>query len=196
MMRKSNQIFSITILIKLLLTASGAMCQPQGEGWSIGGSNPNEYDMGVTTKIRHSGKPCAYIKSKHVKLHGYGTYEQASAPGEYLGKSIRMTAWIESKNITGKGWAGMWLRVDGDSGKLLSTDNMYNRPIKGTEKWKKYEIVLDVPSDAKEMAYGVWLTGSGEVYFTEVNFEILGLATGKTGMIGIPSKPENLDFEK
>jgi hypothetical protein len=196
MMKKSNKILSIAILIKLILTASAAMCQSQGEGWFIAGSYPNEYEMGVTTKIRHSDKPCAFIKSKHVKLHGYGTYDQASQPGEYLGKSIRMTAWIESKNITGMSWAGMWFRVDGDSGKLLSTDNMYNRPIKGTEKWKKYEIILDVPSNAKEMAYGVWLTGSGEVYFTDMNFEVLGPATGKTGMSGLRSKPENLDFEK
>jgi len=194
----TNQFYRIlaaAFISSLLLFTGKAISQPRGEGWIVSGSNPNEYNMGVTTKVRYLGKPSAYITSKNVKLHGFGTYAQMSQTGDYLGKSVRMSAYISSKNITGASWAGMWLRVDGDRGKVLSFDNMQSRPIKGTTKWKKYETILDVPAGAKDMAYGVLLSGKGDVYFTDMNFEVLGPATGKTGNSGIPAKPENLDFE-
>jgi hypothetical protein len=191
-------LFSI-LSITLVLYATDALAQPTGEGWYPAGSNPKGYKMGVSTDVRHNDKPSAYIKSKHADVSGFGTYMQTAKADDYLGKSVRMSAWIESKDINGKGWAGMWFRVDGDSMKSLSFDNMGDRPIKGTTTWKKYETVLDVPAGAKDMAFGVLLNGGGEVNFTDVNFEILGPATGKTGMtgmIGLPAKPKNLDFEK
>jgi hypothetical protein len=190
-----KRLFQASFLMLFVLIAGEAIGQPSGEGWFAAGSKPNEYNMGVSTSVRHDGKPSAYIKSKPVKMHGFGTYMQTSLPGEYLGKSVRMSAWIESKNITGMSQAGMWFRVDGDSNKMLSFDNMGDRPIKGTTKWTKYEIVLDVPAGAKDIAFGVLLSGSGEVYFADVNFDILGPATGKTGNFGMQSKPKNLDFE-
>jgi len=189
-------LFSILFII-LALNAPDALAQPTGEGWYPAGSNPKDYKMGVSTEVRHNDKPSAYIISKHADVSGFGTYMQTAKADDYLGKSVRMSAWIESKNITGAGWAGMWFRVDGDSAKkMLSFDNMGDRPIKGTTTWKKYETVLDVPADAKDMAFGVLLYRGGEVYFADVNFEVLGPATGKTGMIGLPAKPKNLDFEK
>jgi hypothetical protein len=188
--------FPALLLMQFVLAAGEAIGQPSGQGWYPAGSYPNEYNMGVTTKVRYHGKPSAYIKSKNVKIHGFGTYMQMSLPGEYLGKSVRMSAYIRSKNITAISEAGMWFRVDGDSNKMLAFDNMGNRPIKGTTRWKKYETTLDVPTGAKAIAYGVLLNGSGEVYFTDIHFEILGPATGKnTGDQALPSQPENLDFE-
>jgi hypothetical protein len=189
-------LFSI-LSITLTLYATDALAQPTGEGWFRAGSYPKEYEMGVSTEVRHNDKPSAYIKSKPGKMHGFGTYMQTSLPGDYLGKSVKMSAYIKSKDINGTSSAGMWFRVDGDSAKkMLSFDNMDDRPIKGTTDWQKYETILDVPSGAKDIAFGVLLSGSGEVYFTEVNFDILGPATGKTGNFGIPPKPKNLDFEK
>ncbi len=193
-------VFSI-LSIALAFYSTAALAQPTGEGWYPAGSKPNDYKMGVSTEVRHNDKPSAYIKSKHADVsNGFGTYMQTAKADDYLGKSVRMSAWIQSKDINGAGWAGMWFRVDGDSAKkMLSFDNMGDRPIKGTTKWTKYETVLDVPAGAKDMAFGVLLYGGGEVYFTDVNFEILGPANGKTGMTGmsgLPAKPKNLDFEK
>ncbi len=65
---------------------------------------------------------------------------QNSKPGKYIGKRIRMTGYMKSKNVAA--WAAFWLRVDqADSKQFLSFDNMNNREIKGTTDWKKYEII-------------------------------------------------------
>ena len=54
-----------------------------------------------------------------------------------------------------KGWAGLWMRVDGKEKTGIAFDNMANRSIKGTTDWKTYEVVLDVPDDAEEIFFEV-----------------------------------------
>ncbi len=75
---------------------------------------------------------------------------------------------------------------------------MLNRPIKGTTDWTKWEIVLDVPSNATDIAFGVLLEGTGQVCFDDVHFEVAGPLTGNHGMTEtkLPAKPLNLDFEQ
>src|ERR1051325_7485483 len=150
----------------------------KSEAWFAAGSEPKSYDMGITTNEHHTGKSSAYIKSIKTDIQGFGTYMQMTEAGQYVDKSARMTGWIRSKNVDD--WAGMWFRVDGDNpNNTLSFDNMQDRPIKGSTEWKKYDITLDVPKEAKALAFGVLLSGKGEVYFDDISFEILGPATGK-----------------
>jgi erythromycin esterase len=68
--------------------------------------------------------------------------------------------------------AGVWMRVDGPdtpkTGKSLGFDNMQNRPITGTSDWTRYDIVLDVPTDATAIAFGIRLSGKGQVWLDDV----------------------------
>ncbi len=79
---------------------------------------------------------------------------------------------------------------------------MQDRPIKGTTGWTKYEIVLDVPAKASILAFGALLSGTGEIWFDNVTFEVVGDAVKSTGSINgstpdyIQDVPTNLDFEK
>jgi hypothetical protein len=167
----------------------------KSEAWFAAGSEPKSYDMGITTSEHHTGKSSAYMKSVKTDIQGFGTYMQMTEAGQYVDKSVRMTGWIRSKNV--EDWAGMWFRVDGDNpNNTLSFDNMQDRPIKGTTEWKKYDITLDVPKEGKALAFGVLLSGKGEVYFDDISFEILGPATGKGKMNGYLQSPSNLDFEQ
>jgi hypothetical protein len=44
--------------------------------------------------------------------------------------------------------------------------------IKRTTDWAKYEVVLYVPQ-ATSISYGVLLSGTGQIWFKDVNFEIV-----------------------
>ena len=58
------------------------------------------------------------------------------------------SAFVKSDSV--QDWAGLWMRVDKGSdatAKVLSFDNMQDRPIKRTTGWRNYEGVLDVPRD-------------------------------------------------
>ncbi len=183
-----------TIGLFTLTSSYGGQLLHVGRVWFAAGSKPADYDMGVTSKEHHAGSKCAFIKSKVAKIDGFGTYMQESGTNGYLGKSVRMTGWIMSKNV--KDWAGMWLRVDGPNPmQSLSFDNMQDRPIAGTTDWKEYTIVLDVPDSAKDLAFGVLLSGTGEVYFTDVSFKVLGPAAGNNTGLEKKSGPSDLNFE-
>lgn len=169
-------------------------------GWFCAGSKPQSYTMGIDKGAGQNSKNAATIKSIDKTIDGFGTLMQQINPKKYLGKRVRMTAYVKSENVTI--WAGLWFRVDQPNSPIpLSFDNMESRPIKGTTAWKKYEIVLDVPGNASLMAYGALLSGTGQIWFDNVTFEIVDKSVQttdikKTTNTSSPEVPTNLDFEK
>ena len=171
------------------------------KGWRKAGSDPDKYEMGVDKGSGHHGKHAATIRSIDNRIKGFGTLMQNCAPGRFAGKRVRLTGMLRSKDV--ESYAGLWLRVDGaEAQNPLSFDNMYDRPVKGTTEWKSYAIVLDVPHHATNVAYGVLLHGTGQVWFDALTFEIVDDTVPTTGMSAEPVKmpatpqaPENLSFE-
>ena len=72
---------------------------------------------------------------------------------------------------------------------------MSDRPVTGTTDWKKYEIVLDVPVNASKLAYGAVLAGTGQIWFDNINFEMVDSTIATTGRKE-NKEPVNLNFEK
>jgi hypothetical protein len=172
-------------------------------GWFKAGDQPDKYEMGVDKGSGQDGKNAATIKSVSKKIDGFGTLMQTCLPGKFLGKRVRMSGYIKSKDISD--WAGLWLRIDkSGSDESLEFDNMHDgkkeRSIKGTTDWKKYEIVLDVPNSATNMAYGALLVGTGQIWFDKLEFEVVDNSIPTTGMErdarNSTYEPTNLDFEK
>ncbi len=168
------------------------------EGWFITGSNPNGYEIGLDKSIYKTEPSSSFLKSIDKKVVGFGTLMQSCSASEYLGKRVKMSAYIKSKNVTG--WAGMWLRIDAKQGrKNLGFDNMRDRPIKNDNDWAKYEIILDVPEESGKLNYGILLNGEGEVWFDNIKFEVVDKLKTKQTSVDKPhpnKKPINLDFSK
>jgi hypothetical protein len=167
--------------------------------WFNAGSMPKSYEMGIEKGSGQNGKNAATIKSIDKRIDGFGTLMQQCVPDKYLGKKIKMTSFVKTKNVTN--WAGIWLRVDkSNSHQPLSFDNMGDRPIKGTTEWTKYEIILDVPNNASLLAYGALIDGTGQIWFDNITFEIISdfaPSTSSTTIKKYPTvnEPTNLDFE-
>lgn len=191
---------SILKSVLLLGTTIALLSFDLPTGWFNAGSKPKSYEMGIDKGAGQDGKNAATIKSIDKKIEGFGTLMQQSKPDKYLGKRIKMTGFVKSENVTT--WAGLWFRVDqAGSQQSLSFDNMGDRPIKGTTAWTKYEIVLDVPSNASLIAYGALLDGTGQIWFDNISIEIVddnvrttGSQNGKKS--ATQNEPTNLDFEK
>ncbi len=99
-------------------------------GWSLSGSQPADYEVGIDRTVAHSGQASGYIMSRPYQRTGFGTLMQMCQAGQYLGQRVRMSAYVKTRAV--KAFSTLWMRVDGEDGKLLSFDNMQNRPIKGT----------------------------------------------------------------
>jgi hypothetical protein len=66
----------------------------------------------------------------------------------------------------------------------------------GTTGWQRYYVVLEVPKDATGIAFGILLSGPGQVWLNSTKLEIIGLdvlATEASQEI-LPNKPVNLEF--
>lgn len=165
-------------------------------GWIAAGSAPADFDMGADGAMAHGGKASGFIRSKAARPSGFGTLMQMCRAGRYRGQRVRMSAWVKSESITG--WAGVWMRVDGEDDKMLAFDNMQSRPIKGTTAWTRHDVVLEVASDAKNLAFGILLEGTGAAWMDEVRFEVVDKSVATTGAAAggaFAPEPTNLDFE-
>jgi hypothetical protein len=168
------------------------------EGWIQAGSHPQDYDMGVDRTAVRDGKPSAYVKSKGDKAPGFGTLMQKIDAARYRGKRVRLAAQVKSELVSE--WAGLWMRVDGEGHKVLAFDNMMNRSIRGSNDWKRYEVVLDVAPEARAVAFGVLLAGKGSVFVNGMGIEPVDRSVATTEMPindkPLDTEPTNLDFDR
>jgi hypothetical protein len=192
-------------------SSSGAADQSASgdSNWFLAGNHPEDYVMSTDANVTYNGKSSASLKSIVSGPEGFGTLMQTVKADAYRGKRIRLSGYVRSENLND--WAGLWMRVDGSilpGSKIpepLAFDNMQKRPIKGTSDWAKYEIVLDVPERAQEIAFGILLSGQGQVWLDDVQFEIVGKDTATTAVMAVSpapassetsAQPINLNFEE
>ena len=89
------------------------------------------------------------------------------------------------------------MRIDGQED-MISLDNMLDRGPKGTTGWQEYSVVLRVPNDARQIVFGVLLSGNGELRADELRLEVVPDETPTTA--GPPAQttrlrwPQNLSF--
>jgi hypothetical protein len=167
-------------------------------GWWRAGSNPAGYLVGIDRAVRHRGRASARLKSNGESPTGFGSLMQMSSADEYRGRRVRMSAWVRSEKVVGP--SGLWMRVDGPSGdatRPLAVDTMKDRGIVGTRDWQKYEIVLDVPTESVDIAFGAHLSGGGTLWIDDVQFEGVNEGVPVTGpnTAGAAPRAKNLDFE-
>jgi transcriptional regulator with XRE-family HTH domain len=196
---KTMKKISVLSLVAILITtglffAKSDLKAQKIDGWFLAGSNPNSYAIGLDKSVFKTGGSSALLESTDKKIEGFGTLMQTCSADEYLGKRIKMTAYVKSDNVAD--WAGMWLRVDSKQTKTaLSFDNMQDRPIKGNKDWTICEIILDVPEESGTLNFGILLSGTGKVWFDDIRFEIVDKLKTKTTKENIMNKkPSNLDF--
>lgn len=167
------------------------------KGWFPAGSHPKEYEMTLDRSVTHGGKASASLKSIAAQTRGFGTLMQTFNADSFRGQRVRLSGYVRAKDVSD--WAGLWMRVDGPKSEPLAFDNMQQRAVKGTRDWQQYTIVLDVPEQADQVAFGLLLTGKGQVWMDDLKFEVVGKEVPTTAggsSQRVPKDPKNLDFEE
>jgi hypothetical protein len=146
----------VTLIFSICIATSHANTPT---GWLMVGSKPKDFEVEVDTLNGYQGHAGASLKCERTTPDGFGTLMQSILANEYKGQKVRLSGFIKSDQVAG--WAGLWLRVD--QGKdVVAFDNMQDRPIKGTQSWKPYEVVLAVPVSATHISFGILLNGPGK----------------------------------
>lgn len=124
------------------------------------------YKLDTDTSMTHSGKYAAKIVSDSSgSSFGSMAYK---IPSKYKGSLIRLEGYMKTQNVK-DGYAGLLLRLDGDSG-TLQFDNMQNQGIKGSTDWKKYSITLPYPEETQNIMVAGILVGKGTAWYDD--FEV------------------------
>ena len=110
----------------LLLVAAGllfpVLASPATPaGWYLAGSDPASFQTSRDPAVTHDGKKSASLESTRTP-RGFGTLMQSFDAKDYLGKRLRLTAWVKAADV--RDWAGVWMRVDGSGTKSLAFDNI------------------------------------------------------------------------
>jgi len=165
--------YKIFITIFVMAVLAFAPTSVHGQNWFAGHPDQhNNYDMGGDPTVNHGEDGGGYINSKVESIDGFGTLMTAQNAENYLGEQIRLSAYIKTDQVAD--WAGMWLRIDGPiSGRPLNFQNMQNDPISGTTEWTYYEIVMNVPTNAQGLAYGIIIAGTGSAGIDGVKLEMI-----------------------
>jgi len=176
-------------------------------GWHKAGSNPNAYRIGIDNQFSNQGQKSAFIESIDKQSSGFCTLMQSFRNNDYINKRIKMTSYVKTEGTIDT--ARMWVRIDDFDQKIADDfDNMDDRPITGTNDWKKCEIIFDVPSSKCTILFGMILSGDGKIWLDNVSFEIVDKSTKKTASsLNRPLPPNyiqrdnlglflNLDFEE
>ena len=161
--------------------------------WSYRQPEIESYEIGPDKSPEFNNQNILTIKSFKSKISGFGNIMKTIKSDLYLGKTVKMTGYVKSKNV--KSWAGLWMRVDYYTAAVLSFDNMQKRAIKGTTDWNKYEVVLFVPAEATSISYGVLLDGTGQIWFKDVTLEVVDETVPETGLIK-GREQKAISFEK
>ena len=174
-------LITVIVLFSLLskVNAQGVDAIKNSSDWHYRGSKSESYEMGPVSGAEKNNQTVYKIKSIQSKTNGFGTIMKTIKPDAFLGKTVKMTAYVKSENV--KSWAGLWMRVDYYTAAVLAFDNMQRRPIKGTKDWTKYEVVLYVPTEATAISYGVLLNETGQIWFKDLAIEIVEDSLEETG---------------
>jgi hypothetical protein len=192
-----QKIILITTIVLLSLlckvNAQGVDAIKNSSDWHYRGSKAGSYEMGSDADAEKNNQTVYKIKSIQSKINGFGTIMKTIQTDAFSGKTVKMTAYVKSKNVNS--WAGLWMRVDYYDTAVLSFDNMQRRPIKGTKDWTKYEVVLYIPTEATAISYGVLLNETGQIWFKDVTLEVVDNTLPETGSIK-GREQKGISFEK
>lgn len=185
--------------------------QPVASGWT--GLIRAGITVDLDTSSARTGTSSGHIKNT---VDGVGYLRQLLRPESFAAKRVRFSAYVKTLGIAGSvpRGAGLWMRIDGDRG-TVGFDNMAERAIVRSADWTKYEIVLDVPSKAIGITFGLLLSTPGDAWIDDVTVEVVekevratkpslatvmqvppaALAKTKQEYASAGSQPVNLGFE-
>ena len=91
----------------------------------------------------------------------------------YWGRAVHLSGLIETVNLI-SGGAGLWLRVDGAQGQTLLLDNMANRTVFGTTRWKRADVIAYIEAEtAVQICFGPLLFGHGTAHFDDLRVRVI-----------------------
>ena len=145
-----------------LTETSPLLSQPildfSGSRWVPDSPNRDAFRVGmIKTPGTQEGEAAVILGKPGALRDAMGGVAQSVAAEEWRGKRVRLTARLKTMDAT---WVQIEMHVfSGPSPEQAAPRTMVSRPVSGTHDWQAQEIVMDVPADAQDIVFGVYLRG-------------------------------------
>ncbi|MCC3151737.1 S41 family peptidase [Hymenobacter sp. BT770] len=136
----------------------------QPRGWVSPGTDG--YWMAADSVVRHGGRYALRLQSQGPRPDKSFGVARVTVPVNFQGKAIKLTGFMKTQNVQ-DGYAGLWLRVDGEAS-TLAFDNMSKQNVHGTTDWQAYTITLPLGEQAETLVLGGILPGSGTMWLDDL----------------------------
>jgi C-terminal processing protease CtpA/Prc len=156
-------------------------------GW---GGGPRETRF-ADNKVVHSGKWAARLERDAGSASTFSSLTTGT-PIDFAGGRVELRGFLKSEDVSG--FFGLWLRQDGESGSV-AFDNMQNRQLRGTHDWTQYSITLPLNSDAKNLVFGVLVSGTGRIWADDLQLLVDGKPVWDLSKVERPTTPLDRDHE-
>ena len=111
---------------------------------------------------------------------------------DFAGAKIEIRAFLKTENVLG--WAGLWIRLDGDSAPV-GFKNHQDLNLHGTSEWEEYSLELDLTPQAKRLFFGALLVGTGQAWIDNVRLLVDGKPLSEAPKAEIPETVIDHDTE-
>ena len=121
----------------------------------------------------------------------FGSASAAIPADQVRGKIVVVRGWVRTVD---SGGAGLWLRAKDASGAVLAIDAMSEHLVVGTTAWAEATVLVEIPIEAVEVAFGVHAKGTGQAWFDDLSISVreplptppIALAGSLTDASGVP----------
>jgi hypothetical protein len=156
-------------------------------GW--GGGPPET--IAVDGKVVHTGKWSVRLERPEGAKGSFSTITKG-LPMDFTGTTITLRGYLRTENVSG--FTGLWAREDGDSGSL-AFDNMQQRQLRGTTDWTEYSITLPFHKDARQLVFGVLMSGTGTAWADDLQLLVDDKPIWAAPKVERPKTALDLDHE-
>jgi len=144
------------------------------EGWiSVQHAGAVSYSFKLDTAEKHGGERS--VRIDNVGPEPYGSIYQKIAALPFQRKTVRMSAWLRTRGVTGNALApGAVLTLQAlRSGALVAFNHSPDQAQTGDTEWTRHVIELSIPAEADGLELGAMLPGPGQVWLDDVELFVL-----------------------
>jgi len=163
----------------------------QEEGLPTGWAGRPRSTLGLDENVFHQGNAAGRI----IRVGGEsGKFSSLTKrlSADITGTTLAFTAWVRSNDVDGQ--FGLWMRQDGRTGPVDFVNN-YALGLKGDQDWQEISVSTELVDHAREISFGLALTGTGTVWIDDVRIEVNGIAYADAPKFHRKSLPLESDTE-
>jgi hypothetical protein len=116
-----------------------------------------------------------------------------SIPLDAAGKAIVLRGFLRTENVTG--FVSLWIREDGAFTRNLAFASTQGRGVKGTNDWHEHSVTVPINLDARQLVFGVLISGSGKVWVDDLELTVDGVPFASATKADRPKSVIETDYE-